>query len=150
MKETECSVLRRSFRTLHRPLTRDRVPSRCNPSRLPSLGNHPLFVSAYLRSSRTTREAFPQIITRAHHLSWVHHHHRTRSTEESNCEYRGTSRLISPRGYLSCRKGQGEKIKILRHEDHRHVRQEEQRALRDSSRIGSYRGHDGNAPASEA
>lgn len=52
------------------------------PSRSASREPPSLFVSAYSRRSRTTREAFPRVTTRAHHPSWVHHHHRTRSTRE--------------------------------------------------------------------
>lgn len=54
------------------------------------------------------RSVFPQITTRAHYLSWVHHYHRTRSTEELQ-RSRGSARLISPRGYLSRRKGQAKR-----------------------------------------
>ena len=153
-KKRECSVQRRSSRTLHQLLTRDRVSRRRNPLRFSLLGTTP-YSSAHNCDGREwwEREAF---FLRSPHAHTISHESiialvalvalkNCEESQESAQEYRHAD-------YLSRRKGQikrGKKKKFLRHEDRRHVRQEEQRALRDSSRIGSYRGHDGNAPASE-
>lgn len=135
-KRKNCSVF---------PLVRCINPSRtiaCHRATHP-LGNLPSLVNAYLSSSR--EEAFPWTITRA--PSCVHY--RTRST--------GSRSRFVPGGCSARSKNRGgeEKMTVSRHAktNRQHVRHEEQRVdcvLRDSSRIVSYRGYDGNAPASEA
>jgi len=99
-KKRECSVLRRSSRTLHQLLTRDRVSRRRNPLRFSLLGTTP-YSSAHNCDGREwwEREAFFLRSPHAHTISHESIIALVALVALKNCEEsQESARLISPRG----------------------------------------------------
>jgi len=86
-------------------------------------------------------------LSHTHTISWIFY--RTRNIKESIAKIGSRNWYRQTREYR-LRSRRKTILKFLSKEDHQHVWQEERRAPLSSSRIESYRGHDGNAPASEA